>query len=69
VRSIASQLSLPLLDVWKLFVEQQGWQNLLRADGLHLNLDGQKAVYEQLMKVIEERMPTVRCVCSISVWI
>jgi lysophospholipase L1-like esterase len=66
VRSIASQLQLPLLDVWELFTEQQGWQKLLRDDGLHLNLDGQKAVYEALMKVIEQDVPSIRCVpvCS-----
>lgn len=62
VRSIASQLSLPLLDVWKLFTQQQGWQQLLRTDGLHLNLDGQKAVFEELMKVVEHDVASVRCV-------
>lgn len=60
VRSIASQLSLPLLDVWKLFTQQQGWQQLLRTDGLHLNLDGQKAVFEELMKVVEHDVASVR---------
>jgi lysophospholipase L1-like esterase len=62
VRSLASQLQVPLLDVWKTFTEQQGWRDLLRPDGLHLSLAGQAAVFDALMKAVEKNIPSVRWV-------
>jgi lysophospholipase L1-like esterase len=53
-----------VLDIWKIFTEQQGWRDLMRADGLHLNSDGQAAVYDALMKVVEKDLPTVRCAAN-----
>ncbi|KAF6262336.1 SGNH hydrolase-type esterase domain-containing protein [Scenedesmus sp. NREL 46B-D3] len=60
VRNVASQLSVPVLDVWRAFTERHNWQSLLRPDGLHLNRDGQQEVYTALMKLIEEAVPAAR---------
>lgn len=60
VRSAATKLNTPMLDIWKIFTSRQNWQSLLRTDGLHMTLGGQQVVFEELMKLIQAQVPTVR---------
>lgn len=62
VRSAAAKLSLPLLDVWRLFESTPGWQQqLLGPDGLHLSSPaGQAAVSKGLMALIDTQLPQLR---------
>ncbi|WIA38793.1 hypothetical protein OEZ86_002080 [Tetradesmus obliquus] len=61
VREAAAQTAALLLDVWQIFVQQQGWQQqLLASDGLHLSKQGQQQVYSALMQLIEKQLPQAR---------
>jgi lysophospholipase L1-like esterase len=61
VRETAAQTAALLLDVWQLFVQQQGWQQqLLASDGLHLSKQGQQQVYQELMKLVEQQLPQIK---------
>eukprot|EP00878_Enallax_costatus_P025505 GHUV01027291.1.p1 GENE.GHUV01027291.1~~GHUV01027291.1.p1 ORF type:complete len:346 (+),score=67.66 GHUV01027291.1:496-1533(+) len=61
VRVVARNHPVLLLDIWQLFKVQKGWQQqLLGPDGLHLSAAGHAAVYQAVMRLVEQKLPGFR---------
>ncbi|GMF64602.1 unnamed protein product [Phytophthora lilii] len=57
---IAHKLGLPALDLHSYFNDMPEWRrNNMLADGLHLNMRGNKLMYEQLLDKIKSEFPDV----------
>lgn len=54
------ELGLPVLDLWTDFQAQQGWQQGLLEDGLHLTPDGNQRVGLLLLELIAREFPQLR---------
>lgn len=54
------ELGLPVLDLWTDFQAQQGWQQGLLEDGLHLTPDGNQRVGRLLLELIAREFPQLR---------
>ncbi|KAL8261048.1 hypothetical protein R6Q59_025097 [Mikania micrantha] len=47
---VAKELGVPSVNLWSKMQETQGWQKKFLSDGLHLTPDGNKVVYEEVVK-------------------
>jgi isoamyl acetate esterase len=60
-KEVAASLGIPVLDLWTLMMGTPAWQTFL-TDGLHFTTAGQRLLYEALQSVIDEHVPSLRCV-------
>ena len=59
MRSVGKELKCETLDTWTLLGgDAQGYERYL-TDGLHLSEEGNKAIYEGLMKLVEDTIPNL----------
>lgn len=59
LKDLAGKRGLPALDLWTKLQEIPHWQELL-SDGLHFTPEGNRAVFEQLICLIEQELPQFR---------
>jgi len=52
VCEVAQDLDAPVVNLWKAFQQQEGWQTSLLNDGLHLTAAGNALVFQELMAAI-----------------
>ncbi|XP_076885833.1 GDSL esterase/lipase At5g62930-like, partial [Bidens hawaiensis] len=48
---VAKELGVSAVNLWSKMQETQGWQKTFLSDGLHLTPDGNKVVFEEVVKV------------------
>ncbi|XP_023765038.1 GDSL esterase/lipase At5g62930 isoform X2 [Lactuca sativa] len=49
---VAKELGVASVNIWSKMQETQGWQKKFLSDGLHLTGDGNRVVYEEVIKVL-----------------
>lgn len=49
---VAKELGVASVNIWSKIQETQGWQKKFLSDGLHLTGDGNRVVYEEVIKVL-----------------
>ncbi|KAM0035098.1 putative GDSL lipase/esterase, SGNH hydrolase superfamily [Helianthus debilis subsp. tardiflorus] len=49
---VAKELGVSSVNLWSKMQETQGWQKKFLSDGLHLTPDGNRVVYEEVVKVL-----------------
>lgn len=59
VREISSKMGLPLLDLRRVLLETEDYQELICNDGMHLNLMGQESLAEKLIEPIKELLDKI----------
>ncbi|KAK9828721.1 hypothetical protein WJX72_001713 [[Myrmecia] bisecta] len=59
-KSLASELGLPVLDLWGLMQQERDWEAELFWDGLHFTSKGNAVVYKHLQALVDEQFPDLR---------
>ncbi|XP_057855987.2 GDSL esterase/lipase At5g62930 isoform X2 [Cryptomeria japonica] len=52
---VASEASIPVVDLWSRMQETPEWQHKYLSDGLHLTPDGNAIVFEEVLKILNAR--------------
>ncbi|XP_058749369.1 GDSL esterase/lipase At5g62930-like [Vicia villosa] len=50
----AKEMGVPYIDLWSKMQETDGWKKKFLWDGLHLTVDGNQVVYQEVIKVFNE---------------
>lgn len=53
--AVASERSIPAIDLWTKMQQLPGWQKACLSDGLHLTKDGNKIVFDEVVEKLKEQ--------------
>jgi lysophospholipase L1-like esterase len=64
VVSLGKRLGVPVVDLYSNLQAIPSWQNTLFADGLHFTPEGSRAVWKEVLGVLQQELPQVRYVVA-----
>lgn len=51
---LAKELNVPSIDLWSQMQQTEGWQKRFLSDGLHLTVEGNTFVYQEVVRVLQQ---------------